>query len=345
MIQRAILGFAMAVLFAAPASADPTFTMFDVPGSTSTSAAGIDDSGTVAGSYTTAKGRCRGGCGYTRTADGTFSTFQVPGCDILEIRSTNAAGDMAGFCNTEHSAFSFIRLADGTITRVKNMKGSTATLNTISANDMVGGYFYSVYGAQPFLRLPDGSKHLLEGIKKQVGSVDGASPSGLLTGAMAREPSVPAQGFIYTLGEKVQEFSVPGFAWSDGTAINDAGDVAGVCANTNPIQPPQGFVRNADGTFETFDLGVKEDGSVGISAIVTVGSDREVIGRAAKDGDDHWFSFIRHGNGTIETFDVSGNEAPYGGTVIAGANASGVIVGSTIDHHGRPHAFIRTPTP
>jgi hypothetical protein len=277
-----------------------------------------------------------------RAPDGTISTFEVKGCTSgMEIRSMNALGDMVGFCRDKASAFSFIRTSDGTITRVKLMKGSTATLNAISSTGITGGDFLSPYGFQPFLRMPDGSKHVLEGVKHQVGSVEGISPSGILTGEIATMPGNPAKGFIDVPGEAIQTFSVPNFLWALGRAINDAGDVAGMCGNTN--QPPQGFMRNADGSTQTFDLGVEVQGTVWVSALATVDTDRQVAGHAANDSNEHWFGSIRHESGTIETFDISGNKLHSTGTVVTGVSDAGVVVGSYIDQHERHHAYIRTP--
>ena len=342
MIRLQILGIAIAALAVAPASADPSYVKFTVDGAVSTDASGIDGGGNVGGYYATATGKCRAGCGFVRAPDGTISTFVVKGCTSgMEIRGMNALGDMIGFCRDKATAFSFIRASDGTITRVKRMKDSTATLNAISSTGITGGDFLSPYGFQPFLRMPDGSKRVLEGVKHRVGSVEGISPSGILTGEIATVPSSPAQAFIDVPGEKIQTVSIPDFSWAMGRAINDAGDVAGMCGNTN--QPPQGFVRNADGSTQTFDLGVTVQGNVWVSALATVDTDRQVAGHASNDSNEHGFGFIRHDSGAIETFDISGNKAPSAGTYVTGVSDTGVAVGSYIDQHYRHHAFIRMP--
>lgn len=344
MAHRGILGIAMTILIVASAKADPSYTLFDVPGASSTIASGIDNSGTVGGSYTTLKGRCRGGCGYTRASDGTFSTFAVKGCTALQVRGMNASGDMVGFCNAKNDgAFSFVRSADGTISIVKNMKGSTAFLNKIGGNGIAGGYFYGKHNSQPFLRMPDGSKRLLKGARAKTGEVDGINESGISTGEITSFPNQSANAFIYTPDEEIQEFSVPDFKFTLGGAINDSGDVGGLCLNSPGGGPLQGFLRSADGSFDVFDIGVGENGNAYVAAIATVGADRQVIGMTAKDGfNAHWIGFVHHENGTLETFDISNNKAP-GGSLVMSASENGVVVGYYVDHHGDDHAFIRMP--
>lgn len=70
-----------------------TFTSFDVPGATSTTAVDIDSSGDVVGRFIGA-GQTHG---FLRTANGDFTTIDYPGASFTVASAVNSEGDIAGW--------------------------------------------------------------------------------------------------------------------------------------------------------------------------------------------------------------------------------------------------------
>ena len=83
------------------------YTTIDVPGSTSTYAFGINNSGQVVGIYD-----CGGGveCGYLLTG-GTYSAIDVPGSSYTQASGINNGGDVVGTygcCGTRGTEYGFL---------------------------------------------------------------------------------------------------------------------------------------------------------------------------------------------------------------------------------------------
>ncbi len=70
-----------------------TFTTIDVPGSTGTSAAGINPSGQIVGQFSDSKGD---GHGFLRDTDGSFTTIDMPGSSGTGASGINSSGQIAG---------------------------------------------------------------------------------------------------------------------------------------------------------------------------------------------------------------------------------------------------------
>ena len=78
-------------------------SIFSVPGSSATEANGINDAGTIVGTYRSATG----GRGFLY-ADGVFTTFAVPGAAKTEAQGINNAGQIVGWVETSGSRRGFI---------------------------------------------------------------------------------------------------------------------------------------------------------------------------------------------------------------------------------------------
>lgn len=132
-----------------------SFTTFDVPGSTSTDARGINDAGAIVGDFNGA------GEALVRNPDGTFTTFSVPGAtNSLRAYGINNTNVIAGSYGDAAGSHGFVRSADGnTITKFDvagGIVGSTVALG-INDNGQSVGFFTTGSGTHGFLRSADGT--------------------------------------------------------------------------------------------------------------------------------------------------------------------------------------------
>jgi hypothetical protein len=72
------------------------FTTLAFPGAAMTQAFGVNDSGEVAGSYTTGTGNAAVTHGFTWQA-GTYASFDIPGVSSTTVNGINDEGDLVGF--------------------------------------------------------------------------------------------------------------------------------------------------------------------------------------------------------------------------------------------------------
>ncbi len=131
------------------------------------------------------------------------------------------------------------------------------------------------------------------------------------------------------------------------TAIDTAGDVAGIYLDTNNVV--HGFVLPAGGTIQTFNVssaGTNAGQGTFPSSINSSG----VIAGGYTDSINAAHGFVRAANGTITTFDAPGAPTTTAnrGTVAMGINDSGVIVGfystGTYNTNSVYHGFQRLAT-
>ena len=283
---RAKLLFGAAIVLvsaaaAGSASATGSFTTFDPKGSIYTFAAGLNASGTVAGYYTDSN---RVTHGFLRTSDGTVTAFDPKGSIYTEALSINAAGDIAGWYHDQSGTFySFVRAADGSIMKFNPTEGHEPSTIGLNAKGSVAGWYTNGNQEAGFVGAPGGKiKQLpVEGVainaKGALTGVDGVE--GFVRAASGKTTTFAAPGSSRT--------TIP-------TSINDSGVVAGygetVCGistgfardahgSLTTVAPPDssysqvlglndkdavtgsyyyggyhGFVRDAGGTYTTFDV-------------------------------------------------------------------------------------------
>jgi probable HAF family extracellular repeat protein len=126
-----LLGVVVAANAVAGSGAHATpydFTTIDVPGSYYTTAYGINNAGTVVGSYNNASGAPDHGFLYS---GGNFATIDVPGAYATQVLGINNAGQIVG---------AFYVSSSGTGTGFIGTGGSYATI------DVPGSYYTTVYG-------------------------------------------------------------------------------------------------------------------------------------------------------------------------------------------------------
>ena len=301
-----------------------SFTTFDVPGATNTSASSINASGQAAGSYDGGAGS--GENGIFVYSGGTFATLAIPGAVFISASSINANGQVAGYYRDQsYIAHGFV-YDNGTL-KVLDVPGALYTYASgINDSGQVTGAYSDGVGEQGFL-YSNGAFATFAVPNADSTSVSSINASGQVAGDYYIDGSGENGIFIYS-GGAFTTFAIPGadiFAKS----INASGQVTG------PYYDESGgssFLYD-NGTFTTFYLGnstyarsINDSGQVAGFFYPSPGAARGFV----------------YGNGTSTIFNVP-NAA---GTAPTSINASGQVTGIYwFDSSGTPgaHSFIATP--
>jgi hypothetical protein len=133
---------------------DGTITTFDAPGDTDgTFVRGINDQGTIAGTFADGGGNDHG---FVRAADGTITVVDVSGAIETEIAAINAKGDTTGtYSVTGKSRGGFLRLENGDIS-IFAPEGFASTFPaSLNARGVIVGSYTDPQGNQHgFIRTP-----------------------------------------------------------------------------------------------------------------------------------------------------------------------------------------------
>lgn len=124
-------------------------------------------------------------------------------------------------------------------------------------------------------------------------------------------------------------FDLPDCPYTNVTAINVKGDVAGECEGDFGSY---GFVRTADGTVQTFDI--EGNQTTGANGIDRKG---EVVGFYYSDQDGYAHSFVRKPGGHVQRIHIHRATDVFA----FGINDSGEVAGRYTDTAGASHAFLR----
>jgi hypothetical protein len=126
--------------------AEPVFTLFDVPGATTTAAYGIDDTNIV-GYYTTGSYASRRGFLYDGS---TFTILNVPGSTFTDARGIDGTNIVGCYGGADGYTHGFIY--DGTTYTTLDMPGEyNTTLTGINGTNIVGNYIGADYYNHAFL--------------------------------------------------------------------------------------------------------------------------------------------------------------------------------------------------
>lgn len=351
-----------------------TFTSFDAPGAGTavlqgTGGASMNDNGDIAGIYITAPNLAHG---YVRTAAGVITDFDAPDAGKSKNQGTfpvsiNAGGDDTGMYFDANSAYhGFVRAgATGAITEfdvpgaptnIGHRGTSPVSINT--AGDITGMYADGSAVRHGFIRAADGTFTTFDVSEAGTGPTLGTIPLSINSrGAVAGfylDSNQLTHGFIRSAnGVVTAPIDAPnasttgktkkGFNFS-GTlveAIDTAGDVVGVYADTNGIN--HGFVRAASGTISEFDVtGAGTTGLFPGTLPSSISSTGDVAGfYSDTNGVNH--GFWRAAGGTITApLDApnAGTPAMFNGTVPFSINGSDSLTGVYFDAGGVLRAFV-----
>ncbi len=225
-------------------------TKVEYPGAQYTSVYGINDSGTIVGSYSNPHDQV-----FLRTADGKFTSFVPSNTQFLEGSAfIDNLGNVAGTILTQYDFFEcYVRTSDGRITLFDGPLGFDCDVTGI-VNGTVTGFYGAPTGYfAAYLRAPDGAFTVfLQNV--QVAGVY-LNQSGTAAGAF----NLPGgggsmEGFLRATDGVLDFFTVPGSVPLNVNGINDSGAVAGNWATDPEFKSgAHGFQRFADGTIDTFD--------------------------------------------------------------------------------------------
>jgi uncharacterized protein (TIGR03437 family) len=215
-----------------------TYT-FDPPGSTNTLVTGINNAGQIVGNYTDASKVVHG---FIRAADAvTYTTIDVPAQATAD--GINNLGQVVGTYKDATGQHGYIRSADGRTFTTLEPGLAPKAIN--DKGDIVGQIVPSDFVAQSFLRTADGHVTMLPGWTY----ASGINNAGDVVGYTHTGTGGIDLGFVRYADGSMESIQVPG---TDGqtrpSSINNHGQIAG------DILDGHAFIRNADGTYATFDL-------------------------------------------------------------------------------------------
>jgi hypothetical protein len=316
------------------------FLYFQVPGATLMSPSSINDSLTVAGSYSTLNGFTGG---FVRTADGQITTIDIGQVYTGQLH-INATGEIAGiYEDVSGLSRGFVRSADGTVTTFNpgGGAGSTQVTDINDAGTVVGIFLPSNTDppSQAYLRTADGTITPFTVPGSTSVYPWSINDLGEITGTYSYDGGDQVGGFVRSPGGMVSTFT-----YSDGIvplAINTAGMTTGWYGP--PVGNFAGFVAAPNGTITPFSMpgtGAINTLSMGLNnAGFIAGSYTVVISGSPVPGPgEYMYGFVRSPQGVISSFGVPGASS----TTAVAINDSNVVTGwsdSTID----PGGFIRIP--
>jgi hypothetical protein len=223
-------------------------TKVEYPGAQYTSVYGINDSGTIVGSFSGRHDQV-----FLRTADGKFTSFVPSNTQFLEgFAFIDNLGNVAGTIITTGDFFEcYVRTSDGRITLFTGPLGFDCEVSGIVNGTVTGDYGAPSGYYAGFLRAPDGTFTVfltnvqVAGVYlNKVGTAAGSFPL----------PSGSMEGFLRATNGVLDYFTVPGSVPLNVRGINDSGAVTGNWATDPEFNAGgHGFQRFADGTISTFD--------------------------------------------------------------------------------------------
>jgi uncharacterized membrane protein len=137
--------------------------------------------------------------------------------------------------------------------------------------------------------------------------------------------------FLRTANGQISYFSFPGSVETHATAINDNGQIAGYYLADGGTH---GFIRDADGTYTSFDDPNRDPGGIFVWAINNNG---EVAGYDQSSTGN--YGFIRDAFGNFTEFSIV--PGGTGAILFGGLNIRGEIVGAYLPRDRQEHAFLR----
>jgi hypothetical protein len=297
-----------------PLFADPTYTVFQVPGAVSTGPTSINQFGTVTGNYTDTNGTQHG---FVRDPSGTFTTFDVPGSAGTSPCCINIAGTIAGtWWDASGTGHSFMRDSKGTITKFEPRRFSESYATGINAEGAIVGLSWADgYG---YVRYPNGTFTI----------PDGGLPIAINVTYLVTGPHGPGAFVGRPYGPFTPISLGHSLTWP--TSINSLGAITGSYDTPDPYFGIHGFVRDPQGNIVTFYVGGDGEQTYP-GAINDAGA---VVGSSGSH------AFVRDPQGTITVIDPQGSTS----TSAADINDAGVITGNFSTDGGKTYAgFVRTP--
>lgn len=236
-------------------AADPyVYSVVDVPlpGATETEVFGINNSGTLVGSYVDANGARQG---FLLTGE-TVETITVPGATNTRAFGVNESGQITGRYRNDDLAPSvqhgFLRQPDGSVVDVDFPEQTFNFAWGINDSGQISGYYFEFPGDDVFItsfrREPDAS--FLPLLFSAVGEGNvfrGINNAGVHVGwSLPGESQSLIRGLLFD-GANFTPFQIPGDWHTLPDDINNLGQIVGHAAPLD-FSTTHGFFRDTDGT-------------------------------------------------------------------------------------------------
>jgi len=222
----------------------------------------------------------------------------------------------------------------------------------IDPSGTIIGYIRDANNARHgFIRSKDGSFTIFDAPGAGAAAGQGTrayatNPSGTITGFFIDFVGA-AHGYVRSNQGVITVFDAPGAGtgpFPEGTfvisplIINPKGAIAGYYTDSALVS--QGFLRDKDGAFTTFDAPGAGTGAGQGTFSYAISPGGKITGYYF-DGTNASHGFLRDRNGVITTFDVPGSgTAPLQGTYGGGFTPSGTIMGNYFDADNLSHGFL-----
>jgi hypothetical protein len=314
------------------------FVYFQVPGANLTSPSSINDSLTVAGSYSTLNGFTGG---FVRTVYGQITTIDVGQVYTGQLR-INAGGQIAGiYEDVSGLSRGFVRSTSGSVTTFNpgGPAGSTQVTDINDPGTVVGIYLPARTDppSQAYLRAPDGTITTFTVPGSTSVYPWSINDLGEVTGTYSYDGGDQVGGFVRSPGGMITTFT-----YSDGIvplAINIAGTMTGWYGP--PVGSFAGFVAGPNGTITPFSMpgtGAINTLYIGLNNAGFIAGSYTVVanGLPVQGAGEYMYGFVRTPQGLLSSFSVPGAS----NTTAVAINDSNVVTGwsdSTIN----PGGFIR----
>ncbi len=205
--SKLAIGMAFSLLgLHAPASAEPTYTSFDPPGSTRTQPYAINERGDIAGYYTDSNNVSHG---FLRTVNGTITAFDPPVSTATYAIGINNQGVIVGdyFDSNDGLSHGYTRAPDGTITVIDAPQAVITEIYAINYKGTVGGFYedgsYNQYG---FLRLPNGKFEGFDDARGAIQTVVVGINESNMAGGYAQGSEGEFHGFVRAADRAITDF-------------------------------------------------------------------------------------------------------------------------------------------
>jgi uncharacterized membrane protein len=234
-----------------------TFTTIDYPGARATGPNAINASGVVVGSYLDNASTTHGFIYYHRD----FVTFDVANAKVTGLTGINKHGDISGFF-ADSATHGFV-WRDGAFRKV-NFPGAVSTwVNGVADTGSLGGtYTDSANKLHGFVRDCKGRFKTMDFPGADETSVNSINKNNQLTG----QTSPPFLSAFLFSNHQWLDFYYPGALTTTGDGINNLGQIVGIWNSPDHNKPAEGFLRNADGTFQEINFpGSSGTGATGIN--------------------------------------------------------------------------------
>lgn len=312
---------------------------FDVPGSGSTIARGINDLNEVTGDYQDEAGVYHG---FVREAGGQISTFDVSESLTVPL-AINNKGVVVGY----GSGVGFARAADGSIVTFSVPGAATTFAESINDAGVIAGEAYvSGNTHHAFLRTSDGTIQAFDIPGAASTIAVSINDRGVITGSY--NDGTTNHGFLRLADGSIVSFDAPGASGQQGTvpyAIDNGNTVVGFYEGNDFAY--HGFARAAGGTTATFDAPHADTTfalDVMSSPVLAVGILSSYAVGQGVDEFEHYFGFLRGPDGQMSRFRApDAGPDSYESTEPTAINIRGAVTGGYISFDKRIHGFLRLP--